>query len=84
MVKGYDYNQKSFYISTRSYIEQIFTSLQINKTLPQEQQYTPIWKAVHTASFLFIPFASPNNYFLKMVKMRNPIVYILYTTLRLS
>jgi len=42
MVKGYDYNQKSFYISTRSYVEQIFTSLQINKILPQEQQYTPI------------------------------------------
>jgi len=29
-------------------------SLQINKTLPQEQQVSPKWKAVHMALFLYV------------------------------
>jgi len=46
------FRKASIIISIRSYIEQAFTSLQINRTFSQEQQFTPMWKAVHTTPFL--------------------------------
>jgi len=42
-MNGHDHNQKGLVtISTRNYVKQTFTSLQINKILAQEQQFTPV------------------------------------------
>ena len=57
MIKGYDDNQKYekfLIITTGNYVEQTFTYLQINQTLAQERQFTPIWKVLYTNSLLLL------------------------------
>ena len=50
-------------------------SLQIYKTLSQEQQLNSVWKAVHTTPFLYARFTS--QLFTKNDDIRNPLVFIL-------
>jgi len=49
---------KAIVISTRNYVDQIFTFLQINKALSQEYQFTEIWKSVHTTPLLYDRFTT--------------------------
>jgi len=57
-------------------------SLQVDKTLSQEQQFTPIWKAVHTILFIYFTIVSSQNYLLKTMKCG--IYLYICATLRLS
>jgi len=58
----------SIIISTHNYVEQTFRSLQINETLSQEELFTPIWKAVHMAPFLYFMIKSLQTYLLRIMK----------------
>jgi len=73
VIGSYDNITKAYIITTRSCAEDTITSLQINKTLSQIQQFTQIWKAVHTNTFLDDRFTlelySKNN-----DEMQNPVV----------
>jgi len=58
----------SIIISSHNYAEQTLTTLHSNTTLSQEQQFTPIRKAVHTSPFIYLIVDSPHNCLLGMVK----------------
>ena len=46
-------------MSIRNYVESRPSHLSnLNKTLSQEQQFTPIWKTVHIAPFLYDRYTS--------------------------
>jgi len=70
--------------STCNYVEQTFTSLQVDKTLPEVQQLTPIWKAVQNAHNAFSLLYVRLNSVRTIYKDWNMESTRVYTTLWLS
>jgi len=79
-------------ISTRNYVEQTFTSLQVNQTLSQYQQFIPIRKEVHTTlsscnrfgSDLFASAATLTGFFAKKTLDLKKIARLKFSAFKLT